>query len=124
MTVVSSAKLMTAPLALAIACAMSVPAGAQEQPQAGVAAAVVSPVELRRPAVSSPLDVQSGNEIFLEDRIVTGEGSRMQVLLLDETTLTIGPNSDLVIDRFVYDPETGSGEIAAEMATGFLRYLS
>ncbi|MEO0428657.1 MAG: FecR family protein [Pseudomonadota bacterium] len=124
MTVVSSAKLMTAPLALAIACAMSVPADAQEQPQAGVAAAVVSPVELRRPAVSSPLEVQSGNEIFLEDRIVTGEGSRMQVLLLDETTLTIGPNSDLVIDRFVYDPETGSGEIAAEMATGFLRYLS
>ncbi|MEM6946183.1 MAG: FecR family protein, partial [Pseudomonadota bacterium] len=109
----------TSAMALALGAA-----GAQDQPQAGVAAAVVSPVELSRASAGSPLAVESGTDIFLEDRIVTGDGSRMQVLLLDETTLTIGPNSDLVIDRFVYDPDSGTGEIAAEMATGFLRYLS
>lgn len=125
MSIVSPAMLLrAAPAALVLSFGVAGTAPAQDQPQAGVAAAVVSPVELRRPAASSPLEVASGSQIFLEDRILTGAGSRMQVLLLDETTLTIGPNSDLVIDRFVYDPESGTGEIAAEMATGFLRYLS
>ena len=34
----------------------------------------------------------------------------MQVLLVDGSTFTVGPGSDLVIDKFVYDPKKNKGE--------------
>ncbi|MEM6421138.1 MAG: FecR domain-containing protein [Pseudomonadota bacterium] len=103
---------------------MAVATSAMAVEQAGVAAAVVSPVSVEGAPRPAPADMRSGDQVFTDDRIRTGDGARAQIMFLDQTALTIGPNSDLVIDRFVYDPEQGTGEIAAEMATGFLRYLS
>lgn len=37
----------------------------------------------------------------------------MQVLLVDGSTFTVGPGSDLVIDKFVYDPQKKVGQISA-----------
>jgi hypothetical protein len=108
--------------ALAVA-GMHAEAGA-EAIRAGVAAAVVSPVEVSGPPRAQTVAVESGMDMFLDDRIVTGANARLQVLLLDETVFTVGPDTDLVIDRFVYDPGTGGGTIAASMTTGFLRYVS
>lgn len=98
---------------------------AQETPtQAGVAAAVVNAVTVSAARLEAPAAVRSGMEMYLDDRIVTASDARLQVMLLDETVFTVGPGSDLVIDRFVYDPATGTGEVAATVATGFLRYVS
>jgi len=44
--------------------------------------------------------------VSIGTRIVTGSDGHMQLLLLDETVFTIGPNSDIVVDEFVYDPDT------------------
>jgi len=110
-----------------LAAALTALAGlaqAQEPVRAGVAAAVVSPVTVSGAPRPAPVEAVTGMDIFLEDRVVTGEAARLQVLLLDETVFTVGPGTDLVIDRFVYDPERGTGEMAAGMTTGFLRYVS
>jgi len=37
--------------------------------------------------------------------------------------MMIGPNSDLVIDRFVYDPATGTGQLAMTATKGVMRYV-
>jgi hypothetical protein len=37
--------------------------------------------------------------------------------------MTIGPNSDLTIDRFVYDPNTGTGQLAMTATKGVMRYV-
>lgn len=100
------------------------PATAQETPQAGVAAAVVSPAEVSGKPRTERLPVRSGMEMFLQDQITTGPGARLQILLLDQTTFTVGPQSEVTIDRFVYDPETGTGEVAAEVTKGIMRYVS
>jgi hypothetical protein len=63
-------------------------------------------------------------EMFLQDEIATGADARLQILLLDETTFTVGPESNVTIDRFVYDPESGTGEVAAEVTKGIMRYVS
>ena len=47
----------------------------------------------------------------------------MQVLLVDGSTFTVGPGSDLVIDKFVYDPKTGTGQIAASFSKGVMRFV-
>ena len=70
--------------------------------KAGVAAAVRGPVQqvsFRTPSATVGRNVSSGDEIFLGDRIVTGPAGGLQVMLLDGTTFSIGPNSSMVIDE-------------------------
>ena len=47
----------------------------------------------------------------------------MQLLLADGTTFTVGPNSSLVIDSFVYDPDAGTAQVAATLTKGVLRFI-
>ena len=62
-------------------------------------------------------------DVFENERIQTDEQGVTQILFVDGTNLTVGPNSDLTIDRFVYNPETSIGEIAAKMSRGVLRFV-
>lgn len=98
-------------------------APAQDQIQAGVSAAVRGDVQIAR-ADAVGRQVNSGEPIFLEDAIVSGSDSGMQVLLLDETVFTIGPESEISIDQFVYDPNIGEGSLVASMAKGTMRFVT
>lgn len=98
-------------------------AGAQEAVQAGVSAAVRGTVQLARADVVGR-QVESGDSIFLQDSIESGTESGMQILLLDESVFTIGPESALTIDEYVYDPASGDGTMAATMTKGVMRFVS
>ena len=50
-------------------------------------------------------------------RIGNAAVGQTQLLFLDESSMSIGPNSDLTIDQFVYDPRTGSGKLAMTNAS-------
>ncbi len=91
---------------------------------AGVSAAVRGEVMLAQSVGEVGVLVESGMPVYLGDRITTSAHSGMQILLLDETVFTIGPNSDLAIDEFVYDPVTGDGRIVADMARGVVRFVT
>lgn len=100
---------------------------AQTATKAGVAAAVRGPVQqvsFRTPAATVGKNVASGDEIFLGDRIVTGPAGGLQIMLLDGTTFSVGPNSSMVIDEFVYSPATGAGRLTASITRGTLRLIS
>lgn len=45
------------------------------------------------------------------------------MLLLDGSTFTVGPDSSLVIDKFVYNPGTGKGALVANFSKGALRFV-
>lgn len=92
------------------------------QSQVGVSAAVRGAVDVRSGGISRA--PSAGEVMLLGDRVRTQVRSGMQVLLLDESVFTVGESNDLVIDRFVYDPERGVGEIAARSTQGFLRFVS
>jgi FecR protein len=68
--------------------------------------------------------IKPGSPIFLGEHIITGPGGRLQVLLLDETVFTLGPDSDMVLDEFVYDPKTSAGKISAALVKGTFRFVS
>ncbi|MDF1749840.1 MAG: FecR domain-containing protein, partial [Alphaproteobacteria bacterium] len=96
---------------------------AQDLVQAGVSAAVQGQVNVARvDAVGRQID--SGEPIFLNDAITSGPDSGMQIMLLDETVFTIGPESEISIDTFVYDPGTGQGSLAANMTKGVMRFVT
>ena len=92
--------------------------------QAGVAAVVVGDVTVSEGERASPTPASTGMRMDLGDRVSSAERARMQILLLDQTVFTVGPNSDLVIDRFVYDPAAGKAEMAASYSRGVFRYVS
>jgi len=89
----------------------------------GVVAAAGGKVELTTPGQAGRI-AQSGQAIFLGDEVKTDAEGHLQILLLDETVFTIGPNSSIIIDKFVYDPKSHSGEIRANVAKGAFRYVS
>lgn len=66
----------------------------------------------------------SGEPIYLGDEVSTDAKGQLQIMLLDETVFTIGPNSSIVIDTFVYDPATHDGKIDARVMKGVFRFIT
>ncbi|MFO7479090.1 MAG: FecR domain-containing protein [Methyloceanibacter sp.] len=88
----------------------------------GVAAAV-NPDAFSSLAGSPQSQLNIGKSIFYNERINTTGNGLVQVLLVDGSTFTVGPGSDLVIDRFVYDPRKGTGELTASFSKGVMRFV-
>jgi hypothetical protein len=65
-----------------------------------------------------------GDRIFQEQHIRTGANSAAQLLFLDETALTVGPNSALVLDKAVFDPDKKTGELSVRAVSGAFRFVS
>jgi hypothetical protein len=78
----------------------------------GVAAAV-NPDAFSSLSGTPNKQLNIGKSIFYNERINTTNSGLVQVLLVDGSTFTVGPNSNLVIDRFVYDPRKKTGELVA-----------
>jgi len=64
-----------------------------------------------------------GANVVQDERIETDGAGLVQILLADGTTFTVGPNSSLVIDRFVYDPDADTAEVAASLGRGVFRFI-
>ena len=100
-----------------------VPAASASVDRIGVVAAAQGRVELKTPGQVGRI-AQSGQPLFMGDAVTTNENGHLQILLLDETVFTIGPNSSITIDKFVYDPKSHVGEIKTSIAKGVFRYVS
>ena len=88
----------------------------------GVAAAV-NPDAFSSLSGSPQTELNIGKSIFFNERINTTGKGLVQVLLVDGSTFTVGPGSDLVIDKFVYDPNKKSGEVVASFSKGVMRFV-
>lgn len=108
----------------AVSSAILMPSVAFAATQAGIAAGVSGSVAVSEGERESKQPVVSGMDMLLGDKLESADASRMQILLLDETVFTVGPNSQLVIDEFVYDPKTDTGKLTANFTRGVLRYVS
>ena len=66
--------------------------------------------------------IDAGYEIIQNHTIETDEIGRAQMLLLDGTAFSVGPNSSVILDRFIYNPETAEGSLEVT-ARGLLRIV-
>lgn len=64
-----------------------------------------------------------GNPIFQDELVRTTAQARAEFLFLDQTSLAMGPNTELVLDRFVFDPSSQNGEMALSLGKGALRFI-
>jgi trimeric autotransporter adhesin len=89
---------------------------------AGVTAAVNPTASALEPSGKRKL-ISLGDPVVRDQRIETGPQGLVQILLADGTSFTVGPNSSIVIDSFVYDPEKQTASLAATMTKGALRFI-
>jgi hypothetical protein len=101
--------------------AAAAPAAAQV---VGVNAAVVNDVRMKTDADPSVHRAAVKERVSLGNDIATGASSRLQVLLLDRTSFTVGANARLKVDRFVYDPNRSASSVGLSVTRGAFRFMS
>jgi hypothetical protein len=110
-------------LLLAVSASAQAPA-ASLLTKIGTAAAVRGSVKAISSGNAVGHVIASGKPLFLNDHVTTDAAGRLQVLLVDETIFTLGPNSDMVLDEFVYDPKTSAGKMTASISKGTFRFVT
>ena len=92
-------------------------------------AIVIGAAEEVENTVNGVLDERSrqlakGDEVFANEIISTDEDSTTNLVFADETELAVGPLSSITLDKFVYDPETKTGEIVFNATRGVFRFIT
>ncbi len=96
--------------------------GYAQNVEIGVTAAV-NPEALGKPPAAAARVLHVGINVFSNEAVTTGVKGQTQMLFLDESALTIGPNSSVVLDEFVYDPNAKAGKIALNAVKGVFRFV-
>ena len=66
--------------------------------------------------------VDEGYKIIQNHTIETDENGKAQMLLIDGTAFTVGPNSSVTLDSFIYNPETAEGSLTVT-SKGLMRLV-
>ena len=69
------------------------------------------------------ITVKKELDIFSYDTVKTGNG-KVGIEFIDETRVDVTEHSKLVIDEFVYDPNTKTGSLSLKASLGTVRYAS
>ncbi len=110
---------ITALLAVSVILA---PAAWAEPTEVGTTAASNTDTKGTPPRIATR-NLFIGTNVFFEERIETSKTGQAQLLFLDESALTIASNSDVVLDKFIYDPKTSKGELALSVGAGVFRFV-
>jgi hypothetical protein len=102
-----------------LAAAAVAPAMAQ---QVGTATAV-NPLSQSAAPSGGLTTLSVGAHVVHKERIETTSSGTVQLLFLDKSTLSVGPNSKIVIDEFVYNPADGSGRMTTTLSLGTMRFV-
>lgn len=64
-----------------------------------------------------------GTNVIYKERVQTSAQGSTQIMFPDTSTLNVGRNSNIVIDEYVYDPNTGTGKMVATVSKGVMRFV-
>ncbi|MAG90810.1 MAG: hypothetical protein CML32_08840, partial [Rhodobacteraceae bacterium] len=67
--------------------------------------------------------LKTGLEVYFNEKVETGPVGRTQLLFKDGTAITIGPNANMTIDKYVFDPNAGTGDMALSVTKGVFRIV-
>jgi hypothetical protein len=64
-----------------------------------------------------------GMEVFEGDKLTTGDKSRLKVLFSDDVILSLGADTEVVVEKHLFDPKSGARSTRLELVKGKLRSL-
>jgi hypothetical protein len=103
-----------------ILSALALPALAE--PRVGVTSATTGGPTGKPPAQAERV-LHVGVDVQANEIITTGLSDRAHLLFLDGSSLTVGPQARLTIDKFVYDPNSKVGALAITASQGLFRFV-
>src|SRR5262245_18720915 len=108
--------------ALVLVCAAATPVFAQERPVAGRIKVLSGSAFVVRGGAETP--AEAGQVVFESDGVRTGADGKVGITLNDDTRLSLGPNSELQLNRFTYTPADSSFALALKFVRGAATYVS
>jgi hypothetical protein len=70
------------------------------------------------------LPVRVGLPVQAADKVVTGADGTVGITFADNSLLSVGPDSVLAIDRYVFDSTTHAGQFDSTLSKGTLAVIS
>jgi hypothetical protein len=108
--------------ALLLLCTVATPAVAQERPVAGRIKVSSGAAFVVRDGAQIPALV--GQNVFESDGLRTAGDGKIGVTLNDDTRLSLGPNSELKLERFTYAPADSGFGLVLRFVRGVSTYVS
>jgi FecR protein len=68
--------------------------------------------------------LSAGSEVFANETVRTGNLGQADLVFLDQTNLTVGPTSEVLLDKFVYDPTGPKGKVVLQLSRGAFRFVT
>ena len=65
-----------------------------------------------------------GSELHASQTVRTGDAGKADLGFVDRTNLTVGPTSEVVLDKFVYDPVGNKGKVVLQATRGAFRFVT
>jgi len=92
--------------------------------ESGVIAIASNPIKITN-AQGEVRMAKTGDKIYLNDTVQTDSQGKTQILLKDQMTISLGPNSQMVVDKFIYDPkEKSKNELSTQIKQGAFKFIS
>ena len=110
---------MIARLTLAVAAFVALQSMAANA-QSGIGKAT----RVKPDAQANTRTLAAGSDIHSNETIRTGSSGVADLRFNDNSNLSVGPTSVVRLDKFVYDPNKGSGSIAIEASRGAFRFVT
>ena len=92
------------------------------EPRIGTAASTRPNVEAV--GLGSTQTLSAGSEIYANQTVRTGNRGMADLVFLDKTNLSVGPTSEVRLDKFVYDPTGSSGSVVLQATRGAFRFVT
>jgi len=108
--------------ALVLVCAVAAPVVAQERPVAGRIKVSTGSAFIVRDGAQIPATL--GQTVFESDGLRTGSDGKIGLTLSDDTRLSLGPNSELQLQRFLYTPADSGFGLVLKFVRGAATYVS
>jgi hypothetical protein len=72
----------------------------------------------------SPQSLSNGSELYSNETVRTGAASGADLQFIDESKMSVGPVSEVRLDKFVYDPSGSSGSVVIQATRGAFRFVT
>ena len=111
-------RIWIAPLTLAVLFAM--------QPTASHAQAAIGKASSVKPQADGSVagTLSAGSSVHGGETVKTGSAGQANLRFHDSSNLSVGPSSNVRLDKFVYDPNKGTGSVAIEASKGAFRFVT
>src|SRR5437763_12429551 len=93
------------------------------QAQTAGSVGAVNPSATGTPPGGSARSLAIGNTVVRNERLQTSATGTLHVTFSDSTTLNLGPNTNVVIDNYVYNPASRTGTLRASVKSGLMCFV-